>query len=219
MMKKAGEKSAIRSTNKRWQILSAAEKEFACNGFSGARMKTIAQAAGLDKATIYHYFKTKEELYNTVLEDAIGAFIALTSKGLDHDTDPGDELTEFMSVLIDFLDKHRSFALILRREFSSPGTARSKFLKQALAPLIYQVRKYIEDSVLIGEMRRVDSEHVIYSIYEMLFGYFTMNRDIASLFFEQKPYSKQMLERRREHIAMVIRRLLVPEEMMDGMKR
>jgi AcrR family transcriptional regulator len=181
-------------------------------------MKIIAKAAGLDKATIYHYFETKEELYNTVLEDALNTFIALTSKGFDHDTDPGDELTEFVSVLIDFLDKHRSFALILRREFSSPGMARGRFLKQALAPLIHQVRKYIEDSVLKGEMRRVNSEHVLYSVYEILFGYFTMNRNIASLFFEEKPYSKQMLERRKEHITMVIRRLLVPEEMMGGIK-
>jgi len=86
-------------------------------------------------------------------------------------------------------------------------------------PLIYQVRRYIEDSVLKGEMRRVDSEHVLYSIYEILFGYFTMNKDVSSLFLEKKPYSKQMLERRKEHITGVIRRLLVPEEMMDGMKR
>ncbi len=218
MIEKAGKKSAIRSTNKRRKILIAAEKEFAGNGFSGARMKIIAKAAGLDKATIYHYFKTKEELYDTVLEDAINSFIALTSRGFDHDTDPGDELTEFVSVLIDFLNKHRSFALILRREFSSPDMARGSFLKQALTPLIHQVRKYIEDSVLKGEMRRVDSEHALYSIHEVLFGYFTMNRNIAPLFFEEKPYSKQMLERRKEHITMVIRRLLVPEEMMDGIK-
>ena len=218
MIKKAREKSIIRSTNKRRKILIAAEKEFAGNGFSGARMNIIAKAAGLDKATIYHYFKTKEELYDTVLKDAINSFIALTSRGFDHDTDPEDELTEFVSVLIDFLNKHRSFALILRREFSSPDMARGSFLEQALTPLILQVRKYIEDSVLKGEMRRVDSEHVLYSIHEVLFGYFTMNRNIASLFFEEKPYSKQMLERRKEHITMVIRRLLVPEEMIDGTK-
>jgi len=77
MMKRPGKKSPIRSTNKRRKILSAAEREFADYGFSGARMKIIAKAAGLDKATIYHYFKTREELYDTVLKDAINSFIAL----------------------------------------------------------------------------------------------------------------------------------------------
>ncbi len=218
MIEKTGAKSAIRSTNKRRKILVAAEREFACNGFAGARMKTIAEAAGLDKATIYHYFGSKEELYNTVLEDVLNSFIALASKGFDHDTDPGDELTEFVDVLLDFLNRHRSFALILRREFSGPGMARGSFPKQALRPLIHQVRRYIDDSVLKGEMRRIDSEHVLFSIYEILFGYFTMNKDVASLFFGEKPYSKQMLKRRKEHIAEVIRRLLVPEEMMDGIR-
>jgi len=52
-------------------------KEFAGKGFSVARMKIIAKAAGLDKATVYHYFKTREELYDTVLKDAINSFIAL----------------------------------------------------------------------------------------------------------------------------------------------
>ena len=214
MIKKAEKKSVIRSTNKRRIILIAAEKEFSVNGFSGARMKTIADAAGLDKATIYHYFKTKEELYDTVVDDAINSFIEITSSGFNRETDPGDELTEFVSVLTDFLNKHRSFALILRQEFSSPHMSRGSVLKQALTPLIHQVRKYIDDSVLKGEMRRVDSEHILYSIYEILLGYFTMNGNIASLFFEEKPYSKQMLERRKEHITMVIRRLLVPEEML-----
>lgn len=37
-------------------------------------------------------------------------------------------------------------------------------------------------------------------------------------FFEEKPYSKQMLENHKEHVTMVIRRLLVPEEMMDRIK-
>ncbi len=218
MIAKTGTKSAIRSTNKRRKILVAAEREFACNGFAGARMKAIAEAAGLDKATIYHYFGSKEELYNTVLEDVLNSFVALTSKGFDHDTDPGDELAEFIDVLVDFLNGHRSFALILRQEFSGPGVARSSFPEQALRPLVDQVRRYIDDSVLKGEMRRIDSEHVLYSIHEILFGYFTMNNSIASLFFEEKPYSKHVLKRRKEHIAEVIRRLLVPEEMMDGIR-
>ena len=37
-------------------------------------------------------------------------------------------------------------------------------------------------------------------------------------FFKEKPYSKQILERCKEHVTMVIRRLLVPEEMMDRIK-
>jgi len=209
-------KSSIRFTNKRKKILNAAENEFARHGFSGARMKTMAKAAGLDKATIYHYFRTKQDIYNAVLAEVIMSFSALASKGFNHDTDPGVELDEFISMLIDFLNKHKSFALIMRQEFSDPARARGKFLLHAFSPLIQQVREYIEDSKRKDEMREVDTEHLLYSIYEILFGYFTMNQNAASLFFEEKPYGKDMLNRRRAHITSVIRRLLVPDEMMGG---
>ncbi len=215
MSKQIKKKVVIKSTNKRRKILKAAEKEFAHNGFSGARMKTIAIAVGLDKATLYHYFQTKQDLYNAVLEEVINSFSALASKGFDHDTDPGDELSEFVSVLIDFLNNHKSFVMILRQEFSGPSRGKSNFLKQRLTPLIQKVQTYIEDSVGKGEMREVDPEHTLYSIFEILFSYFTMNSNIAALFFDEKPYSKEMLKRRKTHITRVIRRLLVPEEMMD----
>ena len=203
---------AIKSTNKRAKILRAAEKEFAGYGFSGARMKSIAKVSGLDKATLYHYFRTKQELYNAVLEEVIGSFRELSSRGFDHDTDPGEELNEFVSALIDFLDQHKSFALILRREFSGPGRASVGYVRPALAPLIRQVRRYLEESVEKNEMREVDAEHALYSIYEILFGYFTMNQEVAGLFFDSKPYSKEMLARRKEHVTDLIRRLLVPDE-------
>ncbi|MEA3222818.1 MAG: TetR/AcrR family transcriptional regulator [Thermodesulfobacteriota bacterium] len=207
-------KVAIKSTNKRRKILNAAEKEFALHGFSGARMMTIAKAAGLDKATIYHYFRAKQDLYDAVLAEVIRSFTTLASKGFDHDTDPRDELDAFIGVLIDFLNKHKSFALILRREFSGPGRARYGLLLEVLEPLILEVREHVKYMARKHKMHEVDPEHTIYSIYEILFSYFTMNPEMAALFFEEKPYTKDMLKRRKEHITWIIRRLLVPEEKM-----
>jgi AcrR family transcriptional regulator len=48
---------------RRKQILAAAEKVFVAKGFSGATMEDIAQEAELSPATLYLYFKNKEELY------------------------------------------------------------------------------------------------------------------------------------------------------------
>jgi len=43
-------------------ILAAAKAVFLSKGFSGATMNDIADAAGLSRRTIYHYFRSKEEL-------------------------------------------------------------------------------------------------------------------------------------------------------------
>jgi AcrR family transcriptional regulator len=51
----------------RARILSAALKEFAANGFTGARVDAIARRAAINKRMLYHYFGNKERLFREVL--------------------------------------------------------------------------------------------------------------------------------------------------------
>jgi len=51
----------------RQRILSAALKEFAMNGFTGARVDAIAKRAAINKRMLYHYFGDKEHLFREVL--------------------------------------------------------------------------------------------------------------------------------------------------------
>ena len=51
----------------RERILSAALKEFAANGFAGARVDAIARRAAANKRMLYHYFGNKEHLFREVL--------------------------------------------------------------------------------------------------------------------------------------------------------
>src|SRR6185369_6922491 len=50
------------------RILSAAESVFAETGFSGATTAEIAKRAGVPKANLHYYFKTKKDLYRDVLQ-------------------------------------------------------------------------------------------------------------------------------------------------------
>src|SRR5690606_31224912 len=52
----------------RARILKAAEKEFARKGLKGTRIDAIAARARCNKALIYHYFGSKEDLFSAVLE-------------------------------------------------------------------------------------------------------------------------------------------------------
>src|ERR1035437_6712688 len=50
----------------RQRLLDAAAKEFATYGIAGARVDRIAEAAQSNKAQIYHYFDSKEALFDAV---------------------------------------------------------------------------------------------------------------------------------------------------------
>lgn len=55
-----------RQADRRRQILGAAVKVFAAKGFHAARVGDIAQEAGVAYGLVYHYFKSKDELLETI---------------------------------------------------------------------------------------------------------------------------------------------------------
>ncbi|HEX3653007.1 MAG TPA: TetR/AcrR family transcriptional regulator [Rhizomicrobium sp.] len=54
------------------EILEAALAVFAERGFAAARMDEVARRAGVTKGTIYLYFPSKEELFKSLVREAIG---------------------------------------------------------------------------------------------------------------------------------------------------
>jgi AcrR family transcriptional regulator len=60
-------------TAKRRQILEGARSLFLAQGFDAASMNAIAQEAGVSKGTLYVYFKSKEELFEAIVEEQCSA--------------------------------------------------------------------------------------------------------------------------------------------------
>lgn len=55
--------------NKEKEILTAAENEFLTKGYDGARTTSIAKAAGVTHAMLHYYFRTKEQLFERIVEE------------------------------------------------------------------------------------------------------------------------------------------------------
>ena len=55
-------------------ILNAARKVFVLKGLDGARMQEIADEAGMNKALLHYYFRSKEKLFKKVFSEAMGTF-------------------------------------------------------------------------------------------------------------------------------------------------
>jgi len=51
------------------RILKGALEVFKASGLEGATMDQIAQNSGFGKATLYYYFKSKEDVFSAILED------------------------------------------------------------------------------------------------------------------------------------------------------
>lgn len=54
------------------KIKEAALEEFSVYGMEGARMEKIARKAGVNKAMLFYYFSSKDNLYKTLLSESFG---------------------------------------------------------------------------------------------------------------------------------------------------
>jgi AcrR family transcriptional regulator len=61
-------------------ILDAAEAVFARRGLAGTRVREIAEAAGVNGATLYNYYPSKSALYEAVLERGVAPLVAMVER-------------------------------------------------------------------------------------------------------------------------------------------
>lgn len=66
-------KPALEAPSARQRILSAAAQLYALRGFEGTSIRDIAEAAGVTKPLVFYHFASKERLYASLLEEALGA--------------------------------------------------------------------------------------------------------------------------------------------------
>ena len=83
----------------RQRLLDAATEEFAARGIAGARVDRIAHAARSNKAQIYHYFASKDGLFDAVFDRIVQGTVSETP------IDPTD-LPEYAGRLFDRYEEH-----------------------------------------------------------------------------------------------------------------
>ena len=81
------------------RLLDAAAREFAAYGIAGARVDRIAESAKANKAQIYHYFGSKDELFDAMFNEMVG----LTTR--EAPLDPLD-LAGYAARLCDRFEEH-----------------------------------------------------------------------------------------------------------------
>jgi len=103
------ERKAREKSMRQRQILRASYRVFDEVGFSAATMDQIAERAELAKGTIYLYFKSKEEVYFSLLTDGLDILIRLLQE-IDRQVPPPERLLErTAATLLRFYEEHTGY--------------------------------------------------------------------------------------------------------------
>lgn len=129
------------------RIAEAARREFVSKGLADARVDDIAQAAGVTKQLVYHYFRSKEELFSCILDESSErAMNELVTLELDH-LAPREALRALLQRMVQPYQEGELGALAQEgiRFHESRATPRNSFT--ALAP---RLRLKLKDTLARG---------------------------------------------------------------------
>ena len=112
------------------QILTAALDEFADKGFAGTRVDEIARRAGVNKAMIYYYFSSKEELFNELFRLEMAQLKQELGAVLNHSLTTPEDATRVTREFLTYIETKEKYLRVLMS---------SSLLSKDLQPHFFQL--------------------------------------------------------------------------------
>ncbi len=181
-------------------ILQAALVEFGQEGLAGARMDAIAEAAEVNKALLYYYFKDKEALYGEILDRF---FKTLAQRIIAVCNQPGTAGRRFLSYArthFDSVAESPYYAHIFMGELMSAGRGGSTHLDRLFAkymkPIGAHVQALMREGIGSGEFRAIDPNQFLPSAIGSIVHYF-LTAPLREKFMPERYGPVQVIQKRR----------------------
>lgn len=186
------------------KILDAATEVFLEHGRDGARTEEIARVAGINKALLHYYFRSKEKLYQEVLNRQVKKVISDLFASLQPDTDMPSFLREFISGYIDRLQQNPQVVRFMLWEMRSDASGLQKLLSEIASdqnsPSPHSLVKRIQKGVKNQEIRPVEPHQLVFNLIAMCIYTFIASPLIGSIFPDININNPSFLKRRKKEI-------------------
>ncbi|SDR51747.1 transcriptional regulator, TetR family [Paraburkholderia fungorum] len=194
----------------RARILEAAKKEFAKLGLAGGRVEAIATRAKANKRMIYHYFGSKEELFQAVLEDAYADIRHAEQKlNLEH-LSPQDAIVALTTHTWNYYLKNPEFMTLVNSEnlHKARHVKNSERFKELHHGFISMLQGILDRGVKAGVFRSgVDARQLHITMAAVGYYYLT-NRFTSGVIFDIDFMSKEALKNRLDFNVETVLRLV-----------
>lgn len=168
-------------------ILDSALEVFKSKGIEGATMDEIAIEADFGKATLYYYFKSKEEIFNTILVNGWTTLLDSIEDIVLEEHTPRKKFIKIIKRIIELVNTDRSMYEFL---FYAPMVHPSKDdvepeWKPFQVKLINTMHKIIEVGIEAGEFPQIDSQLTLKALGYIFHGMILMGKDRESITEEE----------------------------------
>ena len=151
------------------KILQVAAKVFAEHGYAQANMRLISRSAGISVGGLYLYFKDKEELYLTLMNESLDYINRKTRETLKDIQDPKEAITNLIVLNINYAKSNSERILLQGRELglSFGMEVKKKFFRERRR----LIEEIIRDGVAKGVFRNCNPAEKAKIIFSLLRGF------------------------------------------------
>jgi len=157
------------------EILNAAKGLFTEKGFDNTTMLDIAEAAELSRRTLYHYFKSKEDISLVIMLESYQTMRDLIIKAWQEEYRTGYQKMEFLrDALLEFYHEHYdefTFTLFLDVKMDLTGIQSEETIQssQIVDSLVSDIEAILDEGIQDGSIRKIgESRWVALTVLTML---------------------------------------------------
>lgn len=156
---------------RREQIKAAAIQVFARKGINSAKMSMIAETAGISNGLLYHYYKSKDELFFSLVQEAMLETEAAMRSLQEM---PGTPIEKFRALTADIIDKSGAqYFLLIHQARTADGVPEKvkHLLEQySMDTFIDRLQPLYEEGQQLGELAAGDPRELIACFLSVLSG-------------------------------------------------
>ena len=182
-------------------ILNAAETIFQQKGMDGARMQEIADEAGINKALLHYYYRSKQLLFEAVFKSAFSLLAPQMNKILNDDSSVFDKIKNFTSNYISFVMKHPYLPNFIIQELNKNPEFAINILAENNFPNIEKFKNQIAEEVLKETIKPIKADQLFINILSLnIFPFIAAPLFKGFLNLSNEEY-QLMLENRKTEVA------------------
>ena len=197
--------------SKEQQILEAAEREFLEKGYDGARTTSIAKATGVTHAMLHYYFRTKEQLFEHIIDKKMSEIVPLMTHLFGNSGLPlVERIEEAVSVHFDFVVSNPDLPRFLINEVL-PNKERCDLFRSKIENVLYFVdnlQREVNEAAASGEVEQFNVLLLFQSVLSLNIFPSVMANMIENLLGDNGQSMKEVLaQRKTENIELIMRRI------------
>jgi TetR/AcrR family transcriptional regulator len=185
-------------------ILEAARQIFIKDGLAGARMQTIADEAGINKAMLHYYFRSKGKLFETVFREAAEHFLPAINDIFESEAPLFEKISAFCSEYINRLSENPFIPLFIINEVNRQPDEFIENMWGGKKPNVAKFQKQIEKEVKKGTIKKIHPMQLIMNMISLCIFPFLAKPMIQRLAGVDDKLFKQLIEQRKSEVSRFI---------------